>query len=148
MGSQELTPEEKFKGILIFKYLKTGKITPRKGLLKVLFYLAGEHQNFRGIMMTSSSVTQKRPSIDRTAQIKVKNTLNSKKLFEIFDKFLINFETKKSRYTEYMDFLTVYYSSESIQWALIDEELRVNHKDNINEQSGFPKVINFNYEKK
>jgi hypothetical protein len=148
MGSQELTPEEKFKGILIFKYLKTGKITPRKGLLKVLFYLAGEYQSFRGVMMTSSSTTQKRPSIDRTAQIKVKNTLNLKKLFEIFDKFLINFETKKSRYTEHMDFLTVYYSSQSVQWALIDEELRVNHKENINEQSGFPKVINFNYEKK
>ena len=148
MGSQELTPEEKFKGILIFKYLKTGKITPRKGLLKVLFYLAGEYQGFRGVMMTSSSTTQKRPSIDRTAQIKVKNTLNLKKLFEIFDKFLINFETKKSRYTENMDFLTVYYSSQSVQWALIDEELRVNHKENINEQSGFPKVINFNYEKK
>lgn len=147
MGSQELTPEEKFKGILIFKYLKTGKITPRKGLLKVLFYLAGEYKNFKGVMMTSSSVTQKRPSIDRTAQIKVKNTVNLEKLFEVFDKFLVNFETKKSRYTEYMDFLTVYYSSQSIQWALIDEELRVNHKENINEQSGFPKVINFNYEK-
>ena len=148
MGSQELTPEEKFKGILIFKYLKTGKITPRKGLLKVLFYLAGEYQNFKGVMMTSSSVTQKRPSIDRTAQIKVKNTLNFQKLFKVFDKYLINFETKKSSSTIYIDFLTVYYSSESVQWALIDEELRVNHKENINEQSGFPKVINFNYEKK
>jgi hypothetical protein len=148
MDSQDLTPEEKFKGALIFKYLKTGKIPQRKGLFRVLFYLAGEHQNFRGIMMTSSSTTQKRPSVDRTVQIKVKNTLNLEKLFQTFDKYLIDFETKKSRHTVYIDFLTVYYSSQSIQWALIDEELRVHHKDNINEQSGFPKVINFNYEKK
>jgi hypothetical protein len=69
MDSQDLTPEEKFKGALIFKYLKTGKIPKRKGLFRVLFYLAGEHQNFKGIMMTSSSTTQKRPSVDRTVQI-------------------------------------------------------------------------------
>jgi hypothetical protein len=148
MGSQELTPEEKFKGILIFKYLKTGKIAPRKGLFRVLFYLAGEHRNFKGILMTSSSVTQKRPSVDRTVQVKVKNTLNFQKLSEVFDKYLLNFETKKSKHTDYVDFLTIYYSSEFVQWALIDEELRINHKENINEQSGFPKVINFNYEKK
>lgn len=144
----DLTPEEKFKGILIFKYLKTGKIQPRKGLFKALFYLAGEYQNFKGILMTSSSVTQKRPSINRTVQIKVKNTLNLQKLFQTIDKYLLNFEFKKSRHTEHIDFLTIYYSSESIQWALIDEELRVNHKENINEQSGFPKIINFKYEKK
>lgn len=148
MPSHELTPEEKFKGALIFKYLKTGKIPTRKGLFKALFYLAGEYQNFKGILMTSSSVTQKRPSIDRTAQIKVKTILNYERLYAIFDKYLLDFETKESRHTEYINFLTVYYSSKEIQWALIDEELRINHKENITEQSGFPKIINFNYEKK
>lgn len=148
MGSEELTPEQKFKGALIFKYLKTGKIPKRKGLFKALFYLAGESKNFRGIMMTSSSTTQKRPLVDRTVQIKIKNTLNHDSLWKIFEKYLLNFETKISKSTIDIDFLTVYYSSESIQWALIDEELRINHKDNINEQSGFPKIINFKYEKK
>lgn len=144
----ELTAEEKFKGALIFKYLKTGKIPKRKGLFKALFYLAGEYQNFKGIIMTSSSTTKKRPLIDRTVQIKVKNNLNQNSLNNIFKKYLLNFEIKKSRHTVDVNFLTVYYSSESVQWALIDEELRTNHKENINEQSGFPKIINFKYEKK
>jgi hypothetical protein len=144
----ELTAEEKFKGALIFKYLKTGKIPKRKGLFKALFYLAGEYQNFKGIIMTSSSTTKKRPLIDRTVQIKVKNNLNQNSLNNIFKKYLFIFEIKKSRHTVDVNFLTVYYSSESVQWALIDEELRTNHKENINEQSGFPKIINFKYEKK
>jgi hypothetical protein len=144
----ELTPEQKLKGALIFKYLRTGKIPKRKGLFKALFYLAGEYRNFKGIMMTSSSTTQKRPLIDRTVQIKIKNTLNHDSVFRIFEKYLLNFQTKISRSTVDIDFLTVYYSSESIQWALIDEELRTNHKENINEESGLPKIINFKYEKK
>ena len=72
MGSEnELTPEQKLKGALIFKYLQTGKIPQRKGLFKTLFYLAGESKSFGSILMTSSSTTLKRPLIDRTIEIKV-----------------------------------------------------------------------------
>jgi hypothetical protein len=148
MEEQELTPELKLKGTLIFKYLQTGKIPKRKGLFRNLFYLAGESSNFKKIMMTSSSVTLKRPSIDRTVQISIYSTANKVKIENIFKKYLINFDVKYFEYTPHILHLTVYYSSENIQWALIDEELRTNHKNNIEEKNGFPKIINFKYEQK
>lgn len=146
MGSQELTPEEKLKSALIFKYLKTGKMPQRKGLFRILFFLAGEHKNFKGIIMTSSSVTLKRPAIDRTIQIKVKTGIDLNKIKFIFNKYLIDFDLKINQYILSIDFMTVYYSSKNVQWALLDEELRINHKDNIKEIDGLPKIIN--YEKK
>ena len=143
---QELTPEQKLKGILLFKFLKTGSIPKRKGLFRALFYLAGEHYAYKQITMTSSSVTLKRPSINRTIQLKISTKLNIEKIYEIFKKYLVEFESKLEEKNSTISYLTIYYSSEHIQWALIDEELRINHKDNINEESGFPKIIN--YEKK
>jgi hypothetical protein len=147
MGSEnELTPEQKLKGALIFKYLQTGKIPQRKGLFKTLFYLAGESKSFGSILMTSSSTTLKRPLIDRTIEIKVIINFPEQlpkiisNLEDIFKKFLINFEINVREFSNY---LTIYYSSANIQWALIDEELRQNHKDNITEQSGFPKIKNY-----
>ena len=146
MGSQELTPEEKLKSNLIFKYLKTGKIPKRKGLFRILFFLAEEHKNFKGITMTSSSVTIKRPNIDRTIQIKVKDKLDLDKIKSIFNEYLINFDYKIEAHIVGVNLMTIYYSSKDIKWALIDEELRINHKDNIKEVEGFPRIIS--YEKK
>ena len=148
MGNEELSAEDKLKGILIFKYLQTGKIPKRKGLFRILFYLAKEHRNFKGIIMTSSSVTKKRPLLDRTIQIKVTPELNFQSIFNIFKLYLDNFEIKKEEFTRGISLLTVYYSSDLIKWALIDEELRQNHSLNIKERSGFPAICNFNYEQK
>lgn len=148
MEQSELTPEQKLKGVLIFKYLQTGKIPKRKGLFKNLFYLAGESRNFKKILMTSSSVTLKRPSIDRTVQISMFASANIENLKNIFKKYLLNFDIKYFAYTANVTHLTVYYSADEIQWALIDEELRTNHKDNIRETDGFPKIINYLYGQK
>jgi hypothetical protein len=148
MGSQELTPELKLKGHLIFKYLQTGRIPKRKGLFKTLFYLAKESRNFKKILMTSSSVTLKRPSIDRTVQISMLASANIEKLKDIFKSYLINFDIKYYHYNANVIHLTVYYSSNDIQWASIDEELRTNHKENIWKTEGFPKIINYLYEQK
>jgi alanine-alpha-ketoisovalerate/valine-pyruvate aminotransferase len=143
---EELTPEQKLKGTLIFKYLKTGKIPKRKGLFRILFYLAGQHKHFRGINMTSSSVTNKRPNIDRTIQIGIyRYKLDFSRIHEVFKKYLLDYEF---RYEEDSFYLTVYYSSNLIQWALIDEELRTNHAENITEHSGFPRIVDYQYEKK
>ena len=144
-SENELTPEQKLKGALIFKYLQTGKVPQRKGLFRTLFYLAGESASFGAILMTSSSTTLKRPLIDRTIEIKLINSHEQlpktiSNLEDIFKKFLINFEIS---IREFSNYLTIYYSSANIQWALIDEELRQNHKDNITEQSGFPKIKNY-----
>lgn len=148
MGPQELTPELKLKGHLIFKYLQTGKIPKRKGLFKTLFYLAKESRNFKKILMTSSSVTLKRPSIDRTVQISTAADLNLENLKDTFKKYLINFDIKPSLYNNHVYHLTIYYSSNDVQWALIDEELRTNHSENIWKIEGFPKIINHLHEQK
>jgi hypothetical protein len=148
MGPEELTPELKLKGTLIFKYLQTGKIPKRKGLFRTLFYLAKESRNFKKILMTSSSVTIKRPSIDRTVQISTLAKVNIENLKSIFKKYLINFDVKHYEYNPNITHLTVYYSSNHVQWALIDEELRANHKENIWKTEGFPKIINYLYEQK
>jgi hypothetical protein len=142
----ELTPEEKLKGALIFRYLQTGKLPKRKNLFRILFYLAQESYNFSGINMTSSSVTLKRPSFDRTVEIKVKVKANVDNLKDILNKYLVNYELKFLSDGRPYGFLTIYYSSQNIQWALIDEELRVNHANNIKEMLGFPRIINY-YEK-
>lgn len=146
MGPQELTPEQKLKGALIFKYLKTGKIPKRKGLFRILFFLAEEHKNFKGIMMTSSSVTLKRPLFDRTIEIKIHAEANIENLKNIFNKYLTNYELKIEPYNNLVCFMTIYYRSKDIDWGMIDEELRTNHKQNIREIDGLPKIIN--YEKK
>jgi hypothetical protein len=146
--SEELTPELKLKGTLIFKYLQTGKMPKRKGLFRTLFYLAQESRNFKKILMTSSSVTLKRPSIDRTIQISMLAGANMESLKDIFKKFLINFDIKYYEYNPNITHLTVYYSSNDVQWALIDEELRTNHKENIWKTDGFPKIINHLYGQK
>jgi hypothetical protein len=149
MGPEELTPEQKLKGSLIFKYLKTGKIPKRKGLFRTLFYLAKESRNFKKVMMTSSSVTLKRPSIDRTVQISILKNTNIANLENIFKKYLVNFDIKYHKYNLNIMHLTVYYSSNDVQWALIDEELRTNHSNNISKTDGFPKIINhIRYEQK
>lgn len=143
MGSEELTPEQKLKGALIFKYLKTGKIPKRKGLFRTLFFLAGEQKNFKGIMMTSSSVTLKRPLIDRTIQIKIHSNTNIKNIENIFNTYLLNCEFKIEPFNSHINFLTVYYCSKDINWGMIDEELRTNYKQNIQEIDGLPKIINY-----
>jgi hypothetical protein len=143
-----LTPEQKLKGALIFKYLKTGKIPKRKGLFRTLFYLAKESRNFKKVMMTSSSVTLKRPSIDRTVQISFLKKTNIANLENVFKKYLVNFDIKYHEYNLNIMHLTVYYSSNDVQWALIDEELRTNHSNNIWKTDGFPKIINYLYEQK
>ena len=148
MGPEELTPELKLKGALIFKYLQTGKIPKRKGLFRTLFYFAKESRNFKKILMTSSSVTLKRPSIDRTVQISMLAKADIDNLKDIFKKYLINFDIKYYQYNSNVTHLTVYYSSNDVQWALIDEELRTNHKENIWKTEGFPKIINHLYEQK
>jgi hypothetical protein len=149
MGPEELTPEQKLKGALIFKYLKTGKIPKRKGLFRTLFYLAKESRNFKKVMMTSSSVTLKRPSIDRTVQISILKNTNIANLENVFKKYLVNFDIKYHEYNLNIMHLTVYYSSNDVQWALIDEELRTNHSNNIWKTDGFPKIINhIHYEQK
>ena len=144
----ELTPEQKLKGTLIFKYLKTGKIPKRKGLFRTLFYLAKESRNFKRIKMTSSSVTLKRPTIDRTIQICALTDLNLENLKDIFKKYLINFDLNYSVLNNNIAHLTIYYSSNDVQWALIDEELRTNHSENIWKKDDFPKIINHLYEQK
>ena len=143
MGPEELTPEQKLKGALIFKYLKTGKIPKRKGLFRTLFFLAGEQKNFKGIIMTSSSVTLKRPLIDRTIQIKIDSNANIKSIENIFNIYLLNYEFKIESFNSHINFLTVYYCSKHIDWAMIDEELRTNYKQNIQEIDGLPKIINY-----
>jgi len=144
-----MTPEEKLKGALIFKYLRTGKIPKRKGLFKILFYLSGQGKNFMMINMTSSSVTNKRPNMDRTAEIKFKpNEFNLENLKSTLKKYLVNYELSYETQTPvHSHFITVYYLSKEIQWALIDEELRTNHLHNIIEKDGLPRIINYNYEK-
>lgn len=140
----EMTPEEKLKGAMIFKYLKTGKMPKRKGLFRILFYLAKQHGCFSGINMTSSSVTNKRPNVDRTIEIKIlPSKLNIDSLNEVFEKYLIEYELKIHNF-----YATIYYSSNRIQWALIDEELRLNHSENIIEKDGLPRILNYRYEKK
>ena len=62
------------------------------------------------------------------------------------NEYLINFDYKIEAHIVGVNLMTVYYSSKDIKWALIDEELRTNHKDNIKEVEGFPKIIS--YEKK
>jgi hypothetical protein len=144
--NDELTPEQKLKGALIFKYLKTGKIPKRKGLFKILFFLAEENKNFKGIMMTSSSVTLKRPLFDRTIQIKINCKTNIENLKNVFSKYIGNFDFKIEPFNSHISFITIYYCSKDINWAMIDEELRTNYKQNIEEVDGLPKIIN--YEKK
>jgi hypothetical protein len=140
----DMTPEEKLKGAIIFKYLKTGKIPKRKGLFRILFYLAGQNQCFKSINMTSSSVTNKRPSVDRTIEINAYcANLKVDLLQEVFKKYLVEYELKIHHFH-----ITIYYSSKNIQWALIDEELRLNHSENIIEKDGLPKILNYRYEKK
>ena len=141
--NDELTPEQKLKGALIFKYLKTGKIPKRKGLFKTLFFLAKEQRNFKGIMMTSSSVTLKRPLIDRTIQIKIHSNANIENIKNIFNEYLSNYEFKIEPFNSHINFLTVYYCSKDINWGMIDEELRTNYKQNIQEVDGLPKIINY-----
>jgi hypothetical protein len=143
MGPQELTPEQKLKGALIFKYLKTGKIPKRKGLFRTLFFLAGEQKNFKGITMTSSSVTLKRPTIDRTIQIKIHSNANIENIENIFNTYLSNYEFKIEPFNAHINFITVYYCSKDINWGMIDEELRTNYKQNIQEIDGLPKIINY-----
>lgn len=141
----EMTPEEKLKGAMIFKYLKTGKIPKRKGLFKILFYLSGQMDRFASINMTSSSVTNKRPDIDRTIQIKLKPVnFNLQSLEDILKKYLITYEISyEPQSTIHFQFITIYYSSKQVQWALIDQELRTNHSNNIIEKDGFPRIINY-----
>jgi hypothetical protein len=148
MEERELTPELKLKGVLIFKYLQTGKIPKRKGLFRTLFYLAKESRNFKKILMTSSSVTLKRPSIDRTVKISILINANISNLENIFKKYLVNFDISYCEYNSNIIHLNVYYSSKDVQWALIDEELRTNHSNNIWKTDGFPKIINHTYEQK
>jgi len=143
MGPEELTPEQKFKGALIFKYLKTGKIPKRKGLFRTLFFLAGEQKNFKGIIMTSSSVTLKRPTIDRTIQIKIHCNTDLKNIENVFNTYIPNYEFKIEPFNAHIKYITVYYCSKNINWAMIDEELRANYKQNIKEVDGLPKIINY-----
>ena len=140
----DLTPEQKLKGTMIFKYLKTGKMPKRKGLFRILFYLAGQHKHFVGINMTSSSITNKRPNVDRTIEIKIlASKLNEDLLNEVLKKYLVEYELKF-----HLFYVTIYYSSKQIQWSLIDEELRTNHSENIIEKDGLPRIKDYQYEKK
>ena len=140
----DLTPDQKLKGAMIFKYLKTGKMPKRKGLFRILFYLAGQHKHFVGINMTSSSVTNKRPNVDRTIEIKIlPSKLNEDLLNKALKKYLVEYELKF-----HLFYATIYYSSSQIQWSLIDEELRTNHSENIIEKDGFPRIKDYQYEKK
>jgi len=136
--------EQKLKGAMIFKYLKTGKMPKRKGLFRILFYLAGQHKHFVGINMTSSSITNKRPNVDRTIEIKIlPSKLNEDLLNKALKKYLVEYELKF-----HLFYATIYYSSSQIQWSLIDEELRTNHSENIIEKDGFPRIKDYQYEKK
>jgi hypothetical protein len=140
----DLSAEQKLKGAMIFKYLKTGKMPKRKGLFRILFYLAGQHAYFVGINMTSSSVTNKRPNVDRTIEIKIRpSKLNIDLLNDVLKKYLVEYELKLHNF-----FATIYYSSNHVQWSLIDEELRKNHAENIIEKDGLPRILNYRYEKK
>ena len=140
----DLSAEQKLKGAMIFKYLKTGKMPKRKGLFRILFYLAKQHRCFVGINMTSSSVTNKRPNVDRTIEIKIlPSKLNVDLLNDVLKKYLVEYELKLHNF-----FATIYYSSNHVQWSLIDEELRKNHAENIIEKDGLPRILNYRYEKK
>jgi hypothetical protein len=98
--------------------------------------------------MTSSSVTLKRPGINRTIEIAVKPNLNLDDLLKIFTKYLVNYSHCIYEYNSQITYITVYYSFEDIQWALIDNELKINHAENIKMVDGLPKIINYKYAKK
>ena len=147
----EIDSEKLAKANLIFKYLKTGKMPKRSNLFKTLFYLSGEIDNYWRITASSSSETLQRPNKNRTVEIRVKDNLNFLNLKKTLSKFIENYEICDERtvdhfcgfYSDGSRYVTIYYNSNNVKWNLIDEELRKNHSNNICEDSGFIKIINY-----
>jgi hypothetical protein len=139
--------QEKYKINSIFKYIKTGKFPKRKGLFKTIFYLAGRSECFLGILGTSSSLTKLRPDKNRYALLKIENFRTIlPQIQPFFEKYIKNFtfeERNDSPYYLKVNYVDIYYNHESINWALIDEELKKNHANNITIKDGIPKIINY-----